>query len=254
MLGKFIYQRRADLGLTRAELASKLGISRPTYTKIETGDREPTLLEAEMLAAEFGLTLSDFQAHRTPQRRSPPQRLAQGQARPRIRAPKENIEKFRQVLMYIIDQVGNKPNVGETVLHKLLYFIDFDYYEKYDESLTGVTYKRNHHGPTAVAFQEIVRQLLESGDLKTVRVPYHTRQQKKYLSLAPPDLTRLSAREIKHIDKVLVQLSDMNARELESYSHGDIPWLAAQPGQPLDYESVFYREAPYSVRIYDDEI
>ena len=76
MLGKFIYQRRADLGLTRAELASKLGISRPTYTKIETGDREPTLLEAEMLAAEFGLTLSDFQAHRTPQRRSPPQRLA----------------------------------------------------------------------------------------------------------------------------------------------------------------------------------
>ena len=47
----------------------------------------------------------------------------------RIDIPVENIEKFKQVFLYILKKVGAKPNVGQTVLYKLLYFIDFDYYD-----------------------------------------------------------------------------------------------------------------------------
>ena len=43
-----------------------------------------------------------------------------------------------------------------TVLYKLLYFIDFDYYEKFEEQLVGATYIKNHFGPTPVEFKKIV--------------------------------------------------------------------------------------------------
>jgi len=76
--------------------------------------------------------------------------------------------------------------------------------------------------------------------------------QKKYLPHKRPDLSRLSGREIEHIDEVLARLSDKNAKELSDYSHGDIPWLSRKFGERMSYESVFYRDDKYSVRSYGD--
>jgi hypothetical protein len=39
----------------------------------------------------------------------------------------------------------------------------------------------------------------------------------------------------------------MNAKQISDYSHGDVPWLTADDGGIIEYESVFYRTAPYSV-------
>ena len=254
MLGQFIREQRLAQDLTQEDLAGRLGITRPTYRKIETGQREPTLSEAEKIAEEFGLAVTDLLARRAPRRAAPARKPDRKREERRMRSPQRNIEKFRQVMLYVLTQVGYRPNVGETVLHKLLYFIDFDYYEKFDESLTGVTYIRNHHGPTAVDLREILRQTQKNGETEVVKSRYYQYSQKRHLPLVPPDLSILSGRETKHIDEVLTRLAHMNAKELEAYSHGDIPWQAAQPGQPIDYEAVFYRDAPYSMRRYDDEI
>ncbi len=50
---------------------------------------------------------------------------------------KKTCGKFKEVLLYILGKVGSLPNVGETVIYKLLYFIDFDYFEMYEEQLIG---------------------------------------------------------------------------------------------------------------------
>lgn len=42
-----------------------------------------------------------------------------------------NNEKFKTVLSYIIYRCENKDNVGKTIICKLLYFSDFNDYEKY---------------------------------------------------------------------------------------------------------------------------
>ena len=65
-----------------------------------------------------------------------------------------------------------------------------------------------------------------------------------------PDLSVLSAREKETIDDVLNRLADMNAAQISDYSHGDVPWESTEDGEIIDYESVFYRNAPYSVREY----
>ena len=52
--------------------------------------------------------------------------------------PKLNIKKAKNVILYLL----NKSNGAMTKekLFCLLYFIDFDFYEKYEEHFVGFTY------------------------------------------------------------------------------------------------------------------
>ena len=255
MFGKFIQQQRTKRNMTQEYLASELGISRPTYLQIERGNRELIISEAKKLAAIFDMPLENFLAAKEPNRSVT---IEKGSAKKagdlQIRVTEKNLDKFKQILLYVLNKVGGKPNVGETVLHKLLYFIDFDYYERFEENLMGATYIKNHHGPTAIELVSIINQMQEQGEIEAVKSRYFKYPQKKYLPLKRPNLDILSAREVEHIDDVLARLADKNAKEIENYSHEDIPWKSAQDGKPLSYESVFYRDERYSVRNYDDEL
>ncbi|HPM38814.1 MAG TPA: DUF4065 domain-containing protein [Candidatus Pacearchaeota archaeon] len=255
MLGEFIKEQRIKKKMTQEYLASELGISRPTYSQIELGTRELTIPEARKMAAIFNISLEDFLAEKElKQNVILEKKTAQKSDNLEIRVTEKNLDKFKQVLLYILNKVGGKPNIGETVLHKLLYFIDFDYYEKFEENLMGATYIKNHHGPTSVELGAIIQEMQEQGEIEAVNSRYFKYPQKKYLPRKRPNLDILSAREIEHIDNVLARLSDKNAAEIESYSHEDIPWKSARDGGPISYESVFYRDDRYSVRNYDDEL
>jgi uncharacterized phage-associated protein len=150
----------------------------------------------------------------------------------------------------MLNKVGSKPNIGETVLYKLLYFTDFDFYEKYEEQLIGATYIKNYYGPTPVEFEKIVAEIMDKEIIK-VKSKYYDYPQRKYLPLRKADLSKLRANEIEVIDKVLDKLSDMNAKQISDYSHDDVPWLTTKDNEVIEYESVFYRTPIYSVREYE---
>ena len=57
--------------------------------------------------------------------------------------PQENIKKFKEVLLYVLESIGARPNIGESVICKLMYFIDFDFYEIYEEQIMGLKYLKN---------------------------------------------------------------------------------------------------------------
>lgn len=171
-----------------------------------------------------------------------------------IRTVEKNPDKFKQVVLYVLNKVGEKPNFGETVLHKLLYFIDFDYYEKFEESLMGGTYLKNHYGPTSDDLAPLIKEMREQGEIEAITSEHFGYPQKKYLARTNPDLDILSEREVSHIDEVLARLADKSATELKQHSHEDMPWKSAKHKEPLSYESVFYRDERHSVREYDDEL
>jgi len=257
MLAKFIQQLRKKHELTQEFLASKIGVSRPTYVQIEQGERDLTITEAKKLADIFGVDFSDFLQGKekliSVKIEKEKHAVKTEKLELRINVPQKNLEKFKEVLLYILSRVGGKPNIGETVLYKLLYFIDFDFYEKFEEQLIGATYIKNHYGPTPVEFKVIVDEMIQSGELAKVNNKYFDHPQRKYLPVREPDLTKLKdARELRHIDEVLARLSDKNATELSDYSHEDVPWLIAESNQPLDYEAVFYRTPKTSVRNYNE--
>lgn len=259
MLAKFTQEQRKKRNLTQQFLASALGISRPTYMQVEQGERDLTITEARKLAKVFDIPFESFlrgQEGTSPMVKIESEKKGARTLKNEIRVsvPQKNLKKFKEVVLYILSKVGGKPNVGETVLYKLLYFIDFDYYEKFEEQLIGATYIKNHYGPTPVEFKKIVEQMETKEELEPVKSKYFQHEQKKYLPRRAPDLSVLTAREKEHIDEVLARLSDKNAKELSDYSHGDIPWLTAESGKLLSYESVFYRDEKYSVRNYGDEL
>jgi len=258
MLGKFILEQRKKHDLTQDFLASKIGISRPTYVQIEQGKRDLTITEARKLADIFGIVFDDFVQGKDTSAmveiKKGVKKAKEDKQEIRISVPQKNLQKFKEVLLYVLSKVGGKPNVGEAVVYKLLYFIDFDFYEKFEEQLVGATYIKNHYGPTPVEFKTIVDDMIKNGEVVKVEGKYFNYPQRKYLPIREPDLTKLKdARELRHIDEVIARLGDKNATELSEYSHEDTPWLVAKENQPLDYEAVFYRTPKTSVRNYDEQ-
>ena len=130
--------------------------------------------------------------------------------------------------------------------------MDFDFYEKYEEQFIGATYIKNHHGPTPVEFKKIIEDMIENTEIRKVKDSYFKYPQTKYLPLKKYDPTQLKAHEKETIDEVINRLSDMNASQISEYSHGDIPWLGTENGEPINYEAVFYRTVQYSARYNQD--
>lgn len=258
MIGKFILEQRKKHNLTQDFLASKIGVSRPTYVQIEQGGRDLTITEARKLSGIFGIIFDDFvqgnDTSATVEIKKAVKKTKEEKREMRISVPRKNLEKFKEVLLYVLSKVGGKPNVGEAVVYKLLYFIDFDFYEKFEEQLIGATYIKNHYGPTPVEFKTIIDEMIKNGEMVKVEGKYFNYPQRKYLPIREPDLTKLKdARELRHIDEVIARLGDKNATELSEYSHEDTPWIVAKENQPLDYEAVFYRTPKTSVRNYDEQ-
>lgn len=255
-MNNFIKNLRTKHKYSQEDVAKILNISRQTMAQIEKGESELTSSQLKKLADLFGfLSIDDFLAEKN----LPDMKITKQNKKPektalRISIPQNNLEKFKEVLLYILEKIGAKPNVGEAVICKLLYFIDFDYYEKYEEQLIGAVYIKNHFGPTPANFKNIVLQMEKNGDLAAVGKKYFRFPQKKYLPLRKANLQILSARDLEHIDWVLARLSDKNAREMEEYSHRDVPWITADNMSSIDYEAVFYRTPEFSVREYDDDL
>lgn len=137
--------RRHDL--TQESFASIIGVSRPTVAKMFRGETELTLPQAQRLAGVLGITLEELVTGKERIREvileepKPSKKVSEE----RISVPAENVEKFKQALLYITQKIGALPNVGQTVLYKILYFCDFDYYEKFEEQLIGARYIKNHY-------------------------------------------------------------------------------------------------------------
>src|SRR3989338_1079397 len=112
----------------------------------------------------------------------------------------------------------------------------------------GLTYIKNHHGPTPKEFIKVVEQMKIDGELEEVKSKYFTYEQKKYIPVVHPDLSKISGQELELIDDVLNRLAGKSATELSEYSHKDTPWLVSEDGKDISYESVFYRDSDHSVR------
>ncbi|MGE5426225.1 MAG: type II toxin-antitoxin system antitoxin SocA domain-containing protein [Bacillota bacterium] len=252
-MSQVLQQLRKEKGASQEDMAGLIGVSRPTYLEIEKGRKELGVQQAKKLAAYFQISFTDFLNDKIVAESVIIRGKEASPKRPEIRisVPEKNLPKFKEVLIYVLNRIGAKPNVGDAVLCKLLYFIDFDYYERYEKQLSGSVYIKNHFGPTPAGFPQIIEEMEKRGEIVTALEKYYKREQRKRLPLRSADLSLISAQEMKHIDWVLDRLSDKNATEMREYSHHDVPWLTAEDQKPIDYESVFYRTPDYSVRSYD---
>lgn len=256
--GKTITQLRTDADLSQQEVADTLKMARATYSSLEASRRQPNLTEIKAIAELYQVAPNDLIHGQIDAKEDVnPYKFDDEQPDISLREvnPELKPEKLREVLLYILEKVGAKPNVGETVLYKLLYFIDFDYYEKHGRSITGLVYVRNHFGPTpAKSFSEVVEAMRLKGELDIVETPYFNHKQRKYLPTIHSDLQSLSANELKHINDEIMRLGDKTATELSEFSHQDTPWIVTKQGEAIDYQFAMYRTDATSVRELEGEL
>ena len=254
-LGQRIGNYRKMKGLTQGDLAKNIGMSRSSLAQAELGNRSIDVFELQNMAMVLGFSIDQFLSPDgdTPGEIAEKTEPAKEELNIRISVPKLQVGKFKNVLLYLLECCAGKPNIGETVLNKLLYFCDFNYYEIYEEHLTGARYKKLPYGPVPQRLDSIINQMVADKQLQRIKTEYHGFTQTRYLPLTKPDLTQLSAAEKTVIDDVVRQMSDWNANTISEYSHKDKPWRATDDGDYISYNLAFYRRPPYSVRVYPED-
>ena len=254
-IGQRLSELRKISGLSQEELSKRVSISRPSLAQIELGNRSVSILEIQKFSLELKFSLDDFMSINfstnpiTVEESAPPYLNSPE----RVGEPKFNKSKFTNVLLYILGKCAGKPNVNDIVLTRLMYFSDFNYFELYEEHMTGSKYLKHSYGPVPNKLQKLINHLIETDQLKRIKTKYSGISHVRYLPLVNSDLRELLASEKEVIDGVINQMSGWSDKMITDYSHNDIPWLSSKEGEEINYELAFYRAPPYSVRNYDDE-
>ena len=168
--------------MSQSELSRIMQVSRPTVIKLLTNTRELRMSETDKLAMYLGISVAEIFTEQSQieivlHKKSVPQNI---QKQERISVPAKNVAKFKNALLYITQKIVALPNVGQTMLYKILYFCDFDYYEKYEEQLIVAIYIKNHFGPIPREFAKIIQEMVKNGKIKEVVTKFFDKDQKKY--------------------------------------------------------------------------
>lgn len=153
---------------------------------------------------------------------------------------------LRNLLLYIFKQTADSP-VGLTSLHKLLYFIDFDYYEINEEHLLGLTYHKKQFGPMLECLDGFLAAMAGEGAISSCKRRIISYTQTEWRHQEEPDISVFDNKQLEHINWEIGRLAHMSAADISNFSHSDTPWMVAEKGETLDYELVFYRDDEHLV-------
>jgi uncharacterized phage-associated protein len=156
-------------------------------------------------------------------------------------------EKLMDVALYILEKCAHKGTFGKTVLFKLLYFSDFNFYKKNYRSITGEEYRRLDFGPAPCHFDEIIDKLKRDGIIEVSVDPKNGAHSFKVLKEIK--ITHLSKEEVDSINKTIEKLGNCMAKEISEISHRDTPWQVTRDKDIIDYDLVFYRDNDIALKV-----
>ena len=73
-----------------------------------------------------------------------------------VKRPKINEKKYKNAVLFFANKIRN-GTLGKLKIMKLLYYLDFDFFEKYGRSVTGDQYLRFELGPVPRMAEKILR-------------------------------------------------------------------------------------------------
>lgn len=152
-------------------------------------------------------------------------------------------EKYAAAIIYLVNKLG-KIN-GKKKAYKLLYFLDFDFFEAYEKPFTGETYTALPMGPVPRYFDGIVDQLVKDGYIeikKVVMSPMYENPAVIYIPKKKMNY-RFSKQEQKMLDRVVDKYGSLTGKDLEVLSHAQPPYAAVELGEVIPYEYSYYRNS-----------
>jgi len=156
---------------------------------------------------------------------------------------KLNEKKYRNAILYLTSKVGKGSVWGKKKMYKLLYFLDFDAFEKYEKPITGDIYHKLPMGPAPSYFDPIASDLKREGllSIKKRKTGPGYRDTVVYKALIKPDLKVFNENEFKILKRIVRKYGEKTGRELERLTHKEAPYLAVGKGEEMPLELAHYR-------------
>ncbi len=156
-------------------------------------------------------------------------------------------DKYKQAILYLCTKLGKEIR-GKKKLAKLLYFVDFDFFEKNQKYFTGDKYKALPMGPFPVSLNEMTMEMAKEKTLKVESVNEHNgyNATEVYTCLKNPKISVFSKEEIEMLDRVIIKYGNLNGKQLEDLTHAEAPYVGTEPKKEIPYELAFYRGTDFS--------
>lgn len=210
---------RSALKLSQDDVAGALNMTRPAYKQLETGGREPSMVELQAISELFGVRIDSLDEDLEHQ-------VSTGTT---VAADGLHKLKYKNLILYLAQEVGARPNVGETVFYKLIYFIETLARAKFGTGIANENFCKMQYGPVPTSFRAITDDMINSNELDKMTGRYFTYRQTKYLPRIKP--SGFTDAEQGVIDHIIDVLGDKSATELSDLSHRDAPWIKAANGE-----------------------
>lgn len=156
-------------------------------------------------------------------------------------------EKYQNVILYLCQKLQGEIR-GKKKLAKLLYFADFDFYEKYARSITGDAYRALPMGPFPASLEEITAHLSKKNalDIESVENGGTFHPTEVYRAKSNPDISKLSEEERSMLDRIALKYGHLNGKQLEELSHAEAPYIGTELREKIPYELTYYRGTDFS--------
>ena len=150
-------------------------------------------------------------------------------------------KKYKEVILYLAEKLGGEIK-GKKKLAKLLYFVDFDFFEKFQKSITGDVYKALPMGPFPVTMEKVIAGMANEKKivikLEKERTDYNPTEI--YRAKEKPEVI-FSKDEQEILDRVVLKYGHLTGKQLEDLTHAEAPYIGTALNQEIAYELAFYR-------------
>lgn len=156
---------------------------------------------------------------------------------------KLNEKKYKNVILYFASKISNGCVFGKKKAYKLCYYLDFDFFEKFEKPITGDIYHKLQMGPAPAYFDAIASELKKEGllSIKPKSTGLGYKDTIVYKALKEPDMNVFDKEEIKMLERIVKKYGNKTGKELENLTHKEAPYLAVEEGEEIPFELAHYR-------------
>jgi len=157
-----------------------------------------------------------------------------------------NERRFKDLLLYVSQQLADDPTFGETKLNKALFFADFEAFRLLGEPITGAEYQKNKFGPTARRYTIMRDELIRWDQLEMERrlVVDHVQDVLKLKNIEP-NTEQFSKEQLAIVDNVIAEMREYTNTEASDESHKrSAGWRTRDFGETIPYSSALINPEP----------
>ena len=208
---EIIKELRTKYNFSQEHVASTIGVSRPTYTAIESGKQKLDIEEAKKLANMYSIGVDELLSGRI-----------------------SDIEKYKQMILNALETGADRDGkITKTKLAKLVYLADFTWFYNHLVPMSGMSYRRLPQGPVPDVYFRAIDELIDSGAL-------NMEERGRAFMLSMADTGSAPSNQLKPEEKQMLQRigkawKGKQTQEIVNFTHEQLPWQICREGEVIPY-------------------